>query len=132
MIEIENNKYIFLPNYYCWEKGSIEKANKQLQYIETPKEFCNKIANANSDYPCYRVEDSYFNPNVNAKKEIFIPLCEEYNDLGKTYGFAWFRMTWGEVFIRAAGSSPNDSYYLSYGWYKLPHKKALRELLLKE
>jgi hypothetical protein len=134
MIEINENKYVFVPDYEVWGEGSLAKAQRHLCYIDTPQEFCDKIAAANSSSACYRVENKewgpYFNTSVRTKDEIFVPLCEKYHDLGEQYGLNWFLMPWGSVYIHACGASPNDSYYYSYGWYKLESMDELRMLLL--
>jgi hypothetical protein len=134
MIEIAGKKYIFAPDYGVWREGSKEIVMKQLEYIETPQQFCDKIASAHSVSDCYRVEEKewgpYFNTNVRPREEIFIPLSERHYILDKEYGLAWFRMPWGEVYICACGSSPNDSYYHSYGWYRVSNMAELQKLLL--
>jgi hypothetical protein len=134
MIEIADKKYIFAPDYKVWEKDSREVIMKHLERAETPQQFCEKIVSEHSTFHCYRIEEKEWglspDINVRAREEIFIPLCEQHHILDEEYGLAWFRMPWGEVYIHACGSSPNDSYYHSYGWYKVSNMAELQKLLL--
>jgi hypothetical protein len=135
MIEINGNRYVFAPEYTPYGDGYTTK-DRYLVETDTPQEFCDKIAEAGSVSSCYRVEDHedhiYFNTNVKSRKEIFIPLAERYHIAPEEYGFAWFLMPWGTVYVHSCGSGPNDSFYHSYTWSKVKGLTELKQTLFGE